>query len=96
MAATANIIIETKSDVLTVPSGAVQGDGDQTYVVVVKDGREQNTPVAVGISSDTRTEIVSGVTEGDEVVTGTISQETQSRSTGTSPFGGFGGTRFMR
>jgi len=95
MAATANIIVETKSDVLLVPSGAVQGQGNETYVIVLKDNREQNTPVTVGISSDTQTEITSGLSEGDEVVTGTVSAGTQSRTSGTSPFGGFGGTRFI-
>ena len=95
MAASANVIIETKSDVLLVPSGAVQGEGDQSYVIVLKDNREQNTPVTVGISSDTQTEITSGLSEGDEVLTGTVSVGTQNRSAGTSPFGGFGGTRFI-
>lgn len=90
MAASANIIIETKSDVLLVPAVAIQTQGDQTYVRVLRNGREQQVPVEVGIFSDTQTEIISGLSEGDEVVTGTVTTQTQQGG-GTSVFGGFGG-----
>ena len=91
MAANANIIIETKSDVLLVPTSAVKGEAGQNYVVVVKDGIQQNLFVEVGISSDTQTEILSGLSEGDIVVTSTISDTTQTGQFGSSPFGSFGG-----
>lgn len=67
MSAQANIITQIKSDVLLVPVSAVS--------------RLPQT-VVTGLSSDTQIEIVSGLSEGDEIVTGTsaTSTSTQTRS----------------
>ncbi len=92
MAASANIITATKSDVLIVPSSAVTTQNGATVVQVMKNGVPQYTQVVTGISSDTQTEIVSGVKEGDTVVTGTVSTATAA-TTGTSVFSTFGGAR---
>lgn len=89
MNANARIIIETKTDVLLVPSAAVQTQDGRAYVRVLKDSREEQRPVEVGLSDDTHLEIISGLTEGEEVITGTITAQTQ---TGRSVFSGsFGG-----
>lgn len=90
MSATATIILEAKDNVLLVPSGAVQKQGDQNVVRVMKGKQEQTVVVETGLTSDTQTEITSGLNEGDLVVTGTISS-VSSREGGTSPFGGMGG-----
>ena len=61
----------------------------------MKNGQVTAVTVEVGSSSDTQTEIISGVSEGDTVVIGsTASSPTTSTGT-TSPFGGtgFGGLR---
>ncbi len=87
MAATANIIITTKDNVLLVPSSAVQTQADQSYARVLKGDVVENMPVEVGLSSDTQTEIVSGLNEGDEVITGIVSST--SRSGSNSPFSTF-------
>ena len=87
MAVTANIVIERKDNVLLVPSGVIQSQGDQSYVSVLVDGKSQSVPVEIGLSSDTQTEIVSGLNEGDLVVSGSISSA-GSQQNGTSPFGG--------
>jgi len=87
MAANANIILETKSDVLLVPSAAIQTQAGQSYVRVLRNGREQQIPVEVGLFGDTQTEIISGLSEGDEVVTGTVTTQTQQSG---SVFGGSG------
>jgi len=89
MAATANIIISTKSDILIVPSSAIQTQGNQIQVTVLRLGEELVIPVEVGITSDTQTEILSGLDEGAEVVVGRTSQNLPE---GGSPFsrGGFG------
>ena len=96
MAASGNIIIDSKTDVLTVPLTAVKTQNGQNYVVVLKDDNPQNMPVEVGISSDTLTEIISGINEGDLVVTGqTSSVTTNGTSQSGSLFpatGGGGGT----
>src|SRR3989344_4008137 len=92
MAANASIITDTTNDVLLVPSAAVQIQADQSFVKVLRNGREQQIPVQIGISSDTQTEIISGISEGDEVITATLST-TQTQQGGSSVFGGggFGG-----
>lgn len=94
MSATANIIITHKDDALLVPNAAIQTVSGQIIVRVLKNGKITQQPVEIGIASDTQTEIISGVNEGDVIVTGTST--TTSSTTGSSPFsalgrGGFGG-----
>lgn len=95
MSATANIIVNKKSNVLTVPSTAIINQEDSNYLRILKNGKIILTPVEIGISSDTKTEIVSGVSEGDEVVVSIVSNNSNSNNN-QSPFSSFGigvGTR---
>jgi macrolide-specific efflux system membrane fusion protein len=91
MATTANIITEVKNDVLLVPIAAVKSVNGQSTVTILTNGQQQTVNVETGISSDTQTEIVSGLTEGEEVVTGTISTSSSSSQSGSVFGGGFGG-----
>ncbi len=93
MSATANIITETKDNALLVPTSAIQTQGDQSVVRVLKNGTVSFVPVQVGGASDTQTEILSGLSEGDDVVTGLLSSSTSSTTSpfGLRSFGGFGG-----
>jgi len=85
MAASVNIIIEIKDDVLMIPSSAIQKQNGQNVVTVLKNGKEQQKIVEVGISSDTHTEITSGLSEGEVVIIGRLTgTKVQTRS---SPFG---------
>jgi len=95
MAATANIILETKTDVLMVPSSVVTTQNGQAYANVLRNGSQTQVAIEVGISSDTDTEIVSGLSEGEEVITGTVSNQTSTSTQTRSVFstGGFGGPR---
>lgn len=95
MAASANIITATKTDVLLVPVTSVQKQTDGTYIVrIMKNGKPIQTTVETGLSSDTQTEILSGVSEGDVVVTSSTSSTKTQKATGTqSPFSSFGGGR---
>jgi macrolide-specific efflux system membrane fusion protein len=96
MTASVSIIIESKNDVLLVPSSAVQTQAGQSTVRVLKNGQQETVAVEIGLISDTQTEIVSGLAEGDEVVTGTVSSGQTLQGEG-SPFGGFGGgVRILR
>lgn len=90
MSAQASIITATRNDVLVVPTSAVELT-QSTSVQVMKNGQPHSVAVETGISSDTQTEIITGVSEGDIVVTGTVSTTTQTQSAGSSPFGMFGG-----
>lgn len=88
MSATANIIIDTKDDVLFVPNSAIQTQNGQSTVRVIENGEIQYISVETGIASDSSIEIVSGLEEGDEVVTTVITQNTTKTTTGSSsPFG---------
>ncbi len=89
----ANIIVETKANVLLVPSSGVLIQGDQSFVRILRDGREQQIPVEVGISSDTQTEIVSGLSEGEDVIVGVINNQPSQEGSIFSG-GGFGGGAF--
>lgn len=95
MSATANIILDNKDDVLLVPSAAIQTAGEQSTVRILRKGNIIQQPVELGLIGDTQTEIVSGLSEGDEIIMGTVSTNNQT-TTGSSPFnalgrGGFGG-----
>jgi macrolide-specific efflux system membrane fusion protein len=90
MTASVIIQIDKRNDVLMVPTAAVQTANGNSTVRVLKNGTVTQVPVEVGISSDTDTEITSGLSEGQTVVTGTVSTTTTSSQT-SSPFSGFGG-----
>jgi RND family efflux transporter MFP subunit len=80
MSCTVTIITDTKVDAIAVPSSAVRTQGNASYVQIMKDGAPVRTEVTTGISSDTMTEIVSGLNEGDEVVTQTVTGPAKSSS----------------
>jgi len=102
MAVNATIITSIKHDVVLVPSTAVQTVNDVSTVRVMSNNQVSSVPVEIGDSNDTQTEILSGIKEGQIVVTGQTGgtgSSTSSRTsgssgaTGNSPFGvgGFGG-----
>jgi len=96
MSVTANIITTQRDNSLLVSSTAVNTDGDNQIVSVIKNGTTLNVIVTTGISNDTQTEIITGLTEGDEVVTstttssntGTFSSSSSSSTRGSSTGGG--------
>lgn len=91
MAVSATIITDVKNNVLIVPSSAVQQNNGQSTVRVMKDGQVTSVPAETGASNDSQTEIISGINEGDTVVTGQTGRTASQNSTqGTSPFGAFG------
>lgn len=97
MAVTAKIITSVKDDVLLVPSTAVQNSAGQSTIRIMQNGQPQSVSVEVGETSDTQTEISSGINVGETVVTGqTNPVGTSTQGTTTSPFSiggnrGFGG-----
>ncbi|MCL4352977.1 efflux RND transporter periplasmic adaptor subunit [Patescibacteria group bacterium] len=93
MAINADIIVATKDNVLLVPSTAVQTVNNQTVVRVLQKGQLQQVAVGTGLTSDTQTEITSGLTEGQTIVTSIISNGTTTQSS-QSPFSSFGNRGF--
>jgi HlyD family secretion protein len=68
------LIADKREGVLSVPIGAIrteEKEGNQIFFVFVADkGKVVKKVVTVGLSDDLNTEIVSGLQEGDEVITG--------------------------
>ncbi|MDD5527659.1 MAG: biotin/lipoyl-binding protein [Patescibacteria group bacterium] len=109
MSTSVSIITEVKTDVLAAPNAAIKSQGNLYYAQELDaKGQPQNYPVQVGIADDTNTEIISGVNEGDLVVTQTITAaaaKTAAGSTGLNSLlggsanrgaGGFSGGATLR
>jgi len=72
MTANAEILLEEHKGILMVPEGALMYDKDRKASVEVpdpngKDGRRK-IPVTVGISNGSKTELLSGLKQGDQVI----------------------------
>lgn len=96
MAISAKIITDVRNDALLVPSAAVQTANGESSVRVMKNNQITTVLIEIGKSNDTQTEIVSGLSEGEMVVTGSTTISGNRTQTGTSPFSvgdgrGFGG-----
>jgi len=113
MSVSASIITQIEADVLTVPNAAVQTQGATSYVLtldpkqtqsvagtsgVTSSAQPKQVTVQIGISDDNNTEITSGLSAGDTVVTQTInaSATKSAAASATSALrlgggGGFGG-----
>lgn len=84
MSATAAIVTEVKQDVLTVSNSAVKTQNGNTYVEVLVNGTPSQKNVTAGIANDNETEIVSGLSVGEEVVTQTITASSTAKTTSGS------------
>jgi HlyD family secretion protein len=71
------LIADKRKDVLKVPIGAIRSeekDGQEAfYLFVAEKGAAMKKTITVGLSDDTSTEVLSGLKEGDEVITGPYS-----------------------
>jgi RND family efflux transporter MFP subunit len=99
MSVSAGVITDVRQDVILVPSSAIKSQGDQFYVEELTNGVPVRIQVTTGLSNDTMTEVASGVNEGDEIVTQTITSAAAPTSS-SSALGGLslpgvtgGGTR---
>ncbi len=91
MSVSATIIIESKQNVLLAPISAVKTMGNSSYVEILINGQPQRQTVTTGSSNDTMIEIVDGLSEGDQVITQTItnnSQDNTSQNQGPQNMGG--------
>lgn len=70
MSGSADIQVSAVPDSVTVPIEALTDENGKSYVFVVASGKLKKTVVKTGALTDTRAEIVSGVSVGDEVVLG--------------------------
>ena len=91
MSASVNVIVNRAVGVLTVPTSAVQTTANGSTVQALVNGQPQPRPVQVGASDSLRTEIVSGLSAGDEVVIATVSSTIPSSGNNGGGLFGNGG-----
>ncbi len=85
--ANVTIVVARRLGVLTVPTSAVHTNGRTSSVSVLVNGHEVKRHIDVGVVGPTRTQIVSGLAAGQEVV---LAEEDQPVPTSTVPGGGTG------
>lgn len=90
MTVNADIAVTSKTDVLTLPSSAVTLKNDKSYVKLAKyDEKNVLTPVeqevVTGLNNNALIEIVSGVSEGENVVIVSASKQNTGFSFGGAP-----------
>ncbi len=90
MTANLAVTVDQRNNVLIVPNRAVRTQGNQKIVTVLYKGQTIPTPVSIGLSNETSTEITSGLQEGDQVVLNQTQTQTRGGPGGIGfPLGGF-------
>ncbi len=99
MSVSTSIITNVASDVLVVPNSAIKTSGQISYVEIFSSSTSVTTgnagvvmnklptqqEVEVGMSNDTNTQILSGLNEGDKIVTRTIAGSALTQTTTQAP-----------
>ncbi|MBU2699545.1 HlyD family secretion protein/macrolide-specific efflux system membrane fusion protein [Sporomusaceae bacterium BoRhaA] len=81
MTARVNIKVGEKDDALLIPLAALKTSTNGQYVMVLgANGVTENVPVTVGLTSNDKVEIISGLEEGDQLVISYTKSENQSSS----------------
>jgi peptidoglycan hydrolase-like protein with peptidoglycan-binding domain len=88
MTGSLTVTIASRSNVLLVPTSAVSGSSSASFVRVMQNGAPTYRQVTTGMTTSSLTQITSGLTPGEVVVTG---QYTNSATTSTSTGSGLGG-----
>lgn len=68
VSAKVNMTVAEKEDVLCLPNEVINTASDGDFVYVIQDGIVKKKNIEVGITSTSMSEIVSGIKEGDQVV----------------------------
>jgi membrane fusion protein, macrolide-specific efflux system len=90
MSASASVITGQRTGV-TLPNSAIAGSGSLSTVNVLRNGKQVATSVVVGLKGDSRTQIVSGLSPGAQVVvTTTLPALGSSATSGSSSSGTLG------
>ncbi len=69
MFARARLILSKKEKVLTISKAGIIREGGKTYVFVVQGNKAVKKEITVGLESDQRVEVISGIKSGDMVIT---------------------------
>ncbi|MFH1047512.1 MAG: efflux RND transporter periplasmic adaptor subunit [Patescibacteria group bacterium] len=89
MSLSVNIVTDVREDVLTVSNSAIKYLGTTPYVEVVNGATTEQRTVTLGVNNDLKTEVLSGLEEGEEYVTSSTSSTGSATSTGGNAGGGF-------
>jgi HlyD family secretion protein len=84
MSANVSIVVEQRDNLLLVPNRAIKTSGKLKTVTVLKDGKQTQVNVTLGMSGDSQSEVTNGLSEGDVVIV-------QQTTTTTTNQGGAGG-----
>jgi len=68
MTASVNILLETRKNVLSIPTSAITRERGERFLTVLEDGKPVRRKIKIGWKNDGYTEIISGLQEGEEVV----------------------------
>jgi hypothetical protein len=96
MTGTLEIVIAQRKNVLLVPTSAVSGTGTTSYVRVMMNGSPQYRQVQTGMTTSSYTQITSGLTAGEVVVTGQYTNNATSGSSGSTTNRSNGGGFFRQ
>ncbi|HTU85591.1 MAG TPA: biotin/lipoyl-binding protein [Solirubrobacteraceae bacterium] len=91
MSASASVIVG-QAEGVTVPNGAVSGSGSLGTVELFRDGKTVREQVVVGLRGDSRTQIISGLSAGDQLEVTTTLPSLSSSSSSSSSSGTLGGS----
>jgi hypothetical protein len=69
--ATVSIVVKQLTNVLAVPSTAVRYQGTQATVDEMVAGKQTSKPITVGVTVNGQTQVLSGLSEGDQVMVAT-------------------------
>ncbi len=96
--ATISVTTATASQALVVPTLAITTTGSRQLVTVVKNGTTTAVRVTTGISANGRTQVLTGLSDGDQIelpaISSALDTGTTTTRTGTGGFGGAGGSGF--
>ncbi|MCW2964142.1 MAG: efflux transporter, family, subunit, partial [Actinomycetia bacterium] len=91
MSANVSVTTGERDNVLNVPNAAVTGSGSNATVKVLKNGVQSTVNVVTGLKGDSTTEIMSGLTAGQQVVTSSGVAPAAGATAGTTRPGGGAG-----
>lgn len=81
MTAQAHIIIANLENTLLIPTLTIKREGNNTFVNVLNNGKVEKREIQVGINDDIHTQIISGLTEGEKVISSQMVQGEQIGNT---------------
>jgi macrolide-specific efflux system membrane fusion protein len=92
MSVSAKIITAIKQDVIVVPNSALKTQDNKTYIEVLNYApqKPERRTIEIGAANNMETEIVSGISAGDNVVVQTIDPNVKTAAPAGGLFGGGG------